>query len=242
MRKQDTKDEHMDGLGQIVSVGEVFHWGRFDPKHKQLAFSYEGSGLSVSRCPEAWHQIARLGGNPLHRLAKAGARFLNMTALDDNQREYLLDMARRSGRLVQVKAWQVTVYDEELERLTHYLYRSAEEAEGEADEAEDGRASIARTNSHEAGPALRYAPAQGQMGAAIEDIAILEWLEDETDLDGAWWFETYDPDTYSAPRGTIFQSRLSSWAVEPADTNISDEDIPDIFEDGEALSLPVVKA
>lgn len=215
---------------RTVCIGEVFHWGLLDPERRNFSFSYEGSGLSVSRCPEAWQQIAKLGGHPLHRLSRTGGRFLDMTALGEYGREYLLDMARRSGRLVQVEAWKVTTYDEELECFTHSVYMTAEEAEQEIDEIDDGYVAIIHASSHKAGPAFRYAPAQEDMGITIEDIAILEWLEDETDLDGAWWFETYDPDNLSAPRGVIFQSRLTSWAIERTDENIQDDDIPDLFE------------
>lgn len=214
----------------VVIFPEVFHWGHLDPCHRPSSYSYEGSGVSVSRCPEAWQQIAKLGGNPLQRLTKPGGRFLDMTALRSGDRDYLLDMARRSGRLIPVEVWKVTTYDEELDCYTHSLYWTHEEAEREIDDIAEGYVAIFRTNSHTTGPSFRYAPARENMGVTVEDIAILEWLEDETDLDGAWWFELYAPDSLSAPRGVIFPSRLSSWTAETADTDIADDNIPDIFE------------
>lgn len=65
-----------------LQVDALFHVGLLDISQKKPE-SYEGNCLSVSLCPEAWRDIARLRGD-CFRLAKPGAQFLDVNAFLDS--------------------------------------------------------------------------------------------------------------------------------------------------------------
>ena len=62
----------------VRKFSHVFHIGTFDIQNRK-DFSYEGAGLSVSRDPEAWYKIAKLGGNTLFVLTKVAISFPRMS-------------------------------------------------------------------------------------------------------------------------------------------------------------------
>src|SRR5574337_1870084 len=63
----------------VVTVSRVFHVGAMNHSLKGArGSSLEAGCLSVSLCPAAWTEIAKLGGNATWCLRRDGAAFLDV--------------------------------------------------------------------------------------------------------------------------------------------------------------------
>lgn len=202
-----------------LTAGTLFHIGTLDPEHKGHFYSgsHEGHGVSVSHCPHAWCQIAKLGGSPLWEVTKAGAQFVDVHGFMDTPvlRRELSAWALLNGYATAEPRWKAWYQDEEDESYSFSLHASLEEAENEStaeppeDEADTRQVSVlvatealgARVGGH-----LMPNP------DATEQL-LMVWLEDmHPEIDGVWWAERYNPDGYSAPRAAIFPAKLGTWA------------------------------
>jgi len=190
--------------------------------------SMEGLGVSVSECPEAWMQIARLGDGDTWRLTprlQTGV-FLDVHAISQEQEDELTRVAIAEGLLVEEPRWKAiwAVRDEEDEIMSldeDYEYsffgnrRSA--AVHARSMAPDGRTwRVDHVSMPVPTEKLRSIWAE-RFRDKLEDTTAAEvaWqvvLErDRPDLDGFWWNDLLDPDRLSAPRGMIFYSRIKNW-------------------------------
>jgi hypothetical protein len=211
----------------IVELPAVYHVGakpkRSGGKKRTTRASWEGSALSVSLHPAAWVRIARLGGARWWKLTRRDAtpgRFVSMLDLGGN-RIKVLHEAERRGLLVRKRLWRLWWRDTEIDEDVYELYDDREEAE---EYFVDAKAELldARMESYSGWVATRLLTNQvgrpSRIGRATdpaldEDLAILTVLETSGDVDGVWWDEELNPALHSAPRGGIFQSRLSDWTA-----------------------------
>jgi hypothetical protein len=217
----------------VITLGRVFHVGSMNPADlgaNSGKTSQEGDCLSVSLCPNAWSQIARIGGQT-HLLAKAGATFLDVLEL------------RRSGEamasvrewglangLVEVRdLWRSWLFDDESDDWRSFLFSTAESAFDEALDRDDydapddvpgpdGKPGIEKVAVLvAAGDLSRLSGMECRPDEDATDAMILAWARAEGEsalgrgLDGVWWSEDYDPDCLSAPRGGIFKERVLEW-------------------------------
>lgn len=209
-----------------------FHVG--DLSKKVQKNSYEGSGLSVSDCPEAWQRIARLGGEITYKLEREGGRFLDMLYVSIPVRKELFQWAVEKGYLTKNDIWVYHFYDEEFDGFYEMELPSLEDAQAEADweeldEAE--QAIVMKRLKNRENEAEEYAStifnatrfsatemlleAEGWTGSCTssqaEDFAIMRYAEEVLLLDGVYWDEELDVARLSAPRAVIFQSQLPYW-------------------------------
>lgn len=196
----------------IKSYAIVKHVGSMVASDKRRN-SHEGAGLSVSRHPEEWQEIAR---GFVHGDTWSGKR-------SDGTKGRFADYHRiTKATLADVERWAVeaglatpteihcfSYEDDELECTRSFAFATEEERDQEAEEHEDAEfftePGIAATDAlreisrHDCGP-----------GFATE-MALLAYIDRETDLDGCWWNDVLDVDALSAPRGVITPSRISAW-------------------------------
>lgn len=116
----------------IVQFPYVLHVGELDAALKGKtghASSYEGSGLSVSRHPKEWEQIARLGGSPTWKIkhASGGISLLDAHALDQRLRQEIAQWAGDQGLCAEGTVFKLWREDEEGEQRFS-LYASQAEA------------------------------------------------------------------------------------------------------------------
>lgn len=228
----------------LLELPEVYHLGSLDPAKRGERFtdSLEGPCLSVSLCPHAWQQIAKLGGVPLHRLSRPGGLFLDVLELlrDAKLKGAVLQWAVDEDLVETHTLYRAWSFDDELDGWRYMLFPSESEAFEEFDCGCDSPAELEGPNG---GPGiepvqvpcvtpmlakrmeLRYNPAEDGT-----DYAVLAWAQDKLpellghQLDGVWWSEDYDPLAYSAPRGGIFPERVRAWQKTPAEP-VDDEDL-----------------
>ncbi|MBC8739791.1 hypothetical protein F6X40_24055 [Paraburkholderia sp. UCT31] len=207
---------------QTVSFELLYHIGSFDPRAKgsQFSKSHEGHGLSVSEYPDAWRQIARLGGQPLWRLSKRGNQFLDYHALSNDERLLIRAWGVEKGWVVHKTVWTVEYYDSEAEDSRVMYCRSEDEAKKEAgfplgeDEAKIATREIVAATE-------KLAEFVGFMpdDMMAEHLLAVAYAETILLVDGVFWDDELAPLSYSAPRAVIFPARLPSWTV----VNVSDD-------------------
>jgi hypothetical protein len=197
----------------LVRYSEVWHVGSLNPADKgRDGNSHEGAGLSVSRDPEVWAEIAKLVG-PTHGLRRADAAFLNYHRF--TRRDVACEWAVSQGLLFYGHFFEVSWYDSEWDDRLHTLFMSREQAAAEFDAVRES------DDSAELRPMEGWCGTRrlsGRMGFEVdpifaEELAISCWVEDATALDGIWWQDQFAPERLSAPRGVIVLSRLPFWTI-----------------------------
>ena len=114
----------------LLRLPTVYHLGTLNPQERGQRFrsSYEGAGLSVSLCPHAWEQIARLGGQPLHTLSKPDAVYLDLHQLTSNMHDAISQWAIDQGLAEERVLWRAYDYDSEEEEIFSLSFPSREQA------------------------------------------------------------------------------------------------------------------
>lgn len=189
-------------------LSKVFHVGFYshgNPRSKRSDYSLEGNGLSVSQCPDDWIKIAKLGGSNLYGLTKKNPNFF---------------MAHESGN---EQAIQWCIDNDFLKPKTKYrAYMTNEEGEEcyfESDrlkEAEEESEDVRVVDGYvfgEKGRAYWKQSFSSRISNSMaEDFAVIFFAEAHG-YDGVWWNDDLDASRLSAPRGVIFQHKLSEWKV-----------------------------
>lgn len=205
--------------------GMVLHIGMMDPGQKATFHrdSFEGHGLSVSTCPDAWRRIARIGGQPLWALERQGAQFLDMIQVREDQSlmDKITDWGVEQGLAERKQLFQAWQYDDEIGSWVYSLHSAWEQAADECDEdlSEGPEGAVVTAIEVVAGtPALSEMMQVRDLSCRdAVDYVIMAWAEAHVPgLDGVWWSELYEPACLSAPRGAIFPSRLDRWSVSEA--------------------------
>lgn len=196
----------------LKSFDVLYHVGTFDPKDKGCrGESFEGPGLSVSSHPEAWRQIAKLGGAPVWRLRRPEGRLLDALSLKRRQRALIQDWALSQGLVRSGSIWAVRWFDEDSNGDVEMHFESEEDARRELDE---GRSLHERPRRLIALPALAQYVQRSAPLILVEDFITLAYAELVLDLDGVYWSETLTPWNLSAPRGVLFPSKVALWSRE----------------------------
>ena len=212
----------------VLKTTTVFHIGTLDPNRKQRD-SHEGHCLSVSRCPEAWRGIVRLGGFPLWRLSRPGATFVDVLRLAKDA-----DLVRRitawglDRKLVELRQlWKAWGTDEAGD--WHYsLHASDAAAFAEVDDDEGPNGSAVEPVEILTGTPLLAAHvrvANLDTTDAFDFLALVFTEQMLPDADGLWWSEIFDPEALSAPRGGILPDRLARFNVRPISFASVDDDV-----------------
>lgn len=186
---------------------KLYHIGslRLEDKGQQ---SQEGAGLTVTTHPEEWSAISEMITGALWEASKPNNRFLNMYKLSKKHKQSIIDWGVENGYVKTKAIYRVEYYDGDLDMEVYQEYDSREEAEEENDpkDIEEIRSGLVatsrltnRTNYPGAGPTIAF------------DLLTTVFVEDATQLDGVWWEDRLDVSVYSAPRGVIVPSRVSSW-------------------------------
>jgi hypothetical protein len=187
----------------LYESGIVHHVGSLDPSEKGSG-SYEGYCLSVSEDPDAWIRIARLGGRETWSSQKGGA-FLDILALEDGQREAIVDWAVAEGILERIVTYGFSWFDEEDESDRYCVFSTEEERDGEMEFEEPYEAAGWRMLPE---ALLRHGQTREAVGDFAFDLAVVDYVSATTELDGVWWHERLDPESLSAPRGAVLPERM----------------------------------
>lgn len=174
--------------------------------------SQEGHCLSVSECPDAWRQIAKIGGYPLWELIKPGNAFLHAHALKKAERKLIEAWALQQGFVQAGTLFQAWSTDEEGEPIFG-LYLTREEAVDELGEDAYEASDIKEVPAVLPTEALSAYCQQKVDFLDVEDMIQLCYADKVLGLDGVFWNDRLDPYAYSAPRAGILPHKLAEWSV-----------------------------
>lgn len=200
------------------ALQKVFHVGTLAAQDKSRnGKSMEGAGLSVSLHPQAWVEIAELGGLPFWELSKSTAgQFLDAHQLSSHQRASVAGWASQQGYLQRQPVWRVTWTDCETDEAVYMEFDSHALAQQEHDcRVADEDPGLMLTE-HET---LRATPLMSErigfkLSSVLDfDLALTLFAEDVLQCDGVWWQDNLDVARLSAPRGVINLTSLPSWSA-----------------------------
>lgn len=186
--------------------------------------SYEGHGLSVSTCPEAWESIAKLGGQPwwtLESNSTVGSQFLDLLATSAESRATMVAWAVEKGFVTRCAGAKLSWYDADHDETVFTTFENPHSAQLEFEamtEEYDGEPGNAPVLESYDGWKLTSAglAAVARTRADLDEaptMAAILYCESETDLDGVYWDNTLDVHALSAPRAVIFPGRLRGFNV-----------------------------
>ena len=202
----------------ITSITPVYHVGDLDSERSKPYYNYEGRGLSISTHSDAWQQIARLSGDVYTLLNDQSEFYVVDPRSDTIQVER--DLCTDRGYIKSKTGYKVSYSDPEVGEERYLLYYDRESAESE----KDNRADLTdinltqtavydlATNGEEY---WREAFTKSASAADPVEVASLIpiFVALELSVDGVWWDHPVQPESYTAPRGTIFQPQLDNWHI-----------------------------
>ena len=196
-----------------VHFEELYHVGSMNPAHKRTG-SLEGAGLSVSRHPESWMQIARGDVNgEIWKLTKPNNTFLNFHALKPEQRQVLTSWGIQHRFVEGGETFLLPYYDEDFEEDREMEFDTHEDAVEEATYLGLDPATIKHDKAVlKPTPKLLSVTNNGR-GDALHLLSTI-YVEAMLPFDGVWWADEFDPDRLSAPRGVICRGKVSEWTAE----------------------------
>jgi len=201
----------------VLAYRRVWHIGTLDSAAKGTD-SHHGDGLAVSLHPDAWSDIARLAGRQI-RLEKETAAFVDMlTCLRDvHVMREVWSWSLEQGYVERGPVYTVHYYDSEDGMWCHIPFLKEEVARAEYVgmdlPSRQKRYSVKRETNRSTERMRQRAMHSTSPLAFVNDFALLFFIEDHiSEVDGVWWNHILDPFRLSAPFGTIFRSKLSSWA------------------------------
>ncbi len=202
----------------VLAIHRVWHTGTLNSAHKRRN-SYEGAGLSVSECPDAWESIARgMIRGRRHELTCADGRFLDAHRMRKAHRAEIRRWAIAEGYAQEGTIYRYSLYNEDFERMDRNDFATREEALYEA----DGQARVRPRQGLIATDKFR-ADSTRDLDVLDEDRSLAPlYAEQVLRLDGVWWTDVLDELCLSAPCGTIAASRLGRWSVKRA--KVSDDE------------------
>lgn len=196
-----------------VSFEELYHVGTMDAADKRSG-SLEGAGLSVSRHPFSWMEIARGQVNgEVWKLTKSGNQFLHFHKLNPEQRQVLTNWGIQHRFVEGGESFVLTYYDEDFEEDRELEFDTQEEA---AEEAVYLGADPARI-THVRGvlkPTLKLLSVTNKGTGDTLQLLSTIYVEAMLPFDGVWWADEFDPDRLSAPRGVIARNKVAEWKAE----------------------------
>lgn len=205
----------------IKKFKRLYHVGMFaEQPAPHSRDSHEGPCLSVSRVPEAWRSIARLGRDPLWMLDKPDGKFLHMHKLSKKLRAEIVQWGYANGYATEGLGW-ITERDEGSEEggdeddVRFFTDESEALAIRHCGTTEEVRARYTRVMPFATEKLTAYAEQKLDLDMVFDMLALV-YAEQVLDLDGLFWNERLDIYSYSAPRAGIVRSKLSSWAIKLA--------------------------
>lgn len=215
-----------------ILVDSVIHVGCTDITPREQpgsSGSQEGQMLSVSQCPAAWTEIARLGGGEWSDISRDGAplKFLDFNKMTEEVIDLLSERGIANGLAEKRLMWRAWATDEDGEDQ-YSLFDTQDQAMRETEEGCQPPTEDVRLVATEKLAMLwcnkpAMSPFFTMSALAAECFA-------HSDLDGIWWHDELAPNHCSAPRAGIFQHRLPELQMQVVPSYLSVEEDYEIDE------------
>ena len=200
-----------------VSFKQLYHVGSLDTSLKR-EHSYEGAGLSVSTHPDAWREIGRgavVGDTYI--ATKSTNKFLAAHKLNKSAKTAIADWAVERGLIEPKETVRVSWFDDEMDNTMYQEFSSMDAAEDEFGDL-DGYEVSRNTKGYLPTDRLKKLSKNPNMSATGVLDYVLPIYAEAQGYDGVWWQDKLDVSRYSAPRGVIVPSKLSTWDFQQQNT------------------------
>lgn len=128
--------------------------------------------------------------------------------------------ATNNGYVLAGERFEVQYEDTEYEETRMLVCSTHDEAVAEAEEL-DGVVIVTSGYLPTLAMTIRAGHTHAPI-AFVSDFALAFWVEDCcSQVDGLWWNDRLAPERLSAPRGVIFNSRLTAWRRTVQRSNVS---------------------
>ena len=193
-----------------VLIGDIYHVGTMDIS-KKSNYSHEGDGLSISNCPDEWVEITEgFTYGDYFRLSKPDMKLLDYYGLTDGEKSEIQRLALENGYVEEATLYKSISYGEFGDDEYFSLYDNYDDALEEADGDEE---CVEEVDGLIPTQKLRDRSLVKIDLLMVRDVITALYAEQVLGYDGIWWDEELDVGVYSAPRGVIFNSRVSSFDV-----------------------------
>ena len=186
---------------------KLWHWGELDYSKKQAqGISFEGRLFSTSVYPNAWRSICKYGNSPLHSsvetlyLIDSNAIFYSTAYPAKRLRQAIQEWGIGQGLLENALIYRVTESDDELGIDCQTFYRTAAEADSNANDPEQ----IDTLSLVICSAKLNHINGFPAIAVVGESYALIEWAKQFQGLDGIYWNDTLRPGLM-APRAGLFE-------------------------------------
>ena len=203
----------------FLSVKEVWHVGDMDINLKSN-FSLEGDLLSVSQTPQTWNKIGRLNGNN-NRLEFNEALYVDYYYFKEKYYNAVIDWALENHYIIESQTFSYAYYDDEMEDELEFIFDTIDELLEEFPDVEDEDISTDLNWKLTEGFKLENkSSSKSDFDLTNLHIKYIEQniLTQNENVVGVWWNDNFDPLRYSAPRGGIFNEKLSLFKIYKEDS------------------------
>lgn len=213
----------------LFSIDSVWHVGNLD-KMKKSSFSLEGDLLSVSLTPKTWSKLARANGVN-HKLELKGALYVDFYDFLEHNLDDIIRWANDKGYINKEKVYSFTYYDDEIDEELTFSFDTVDALVSEFPDASDDEIHIDESYVL----SETYIAQNKSSSKSKYDITNvqIEFIEDHVVADneqivGIWWNDAFRPESFSAPRGGIFNSRLHLFNISK-EASLFDVDIEELY-------------
>ena len=194
-----------------ITLKSLTHIGTLDAADKGVrGQSYEGPGVSVSDCPEAWEHIASLGGLSWWSLDPQSVRLVDGHRLLEEQGDDLMLWGLSNGLLENAPGFKGTFYDDEFECEMSFIKPTLEALQEEIDGVEDVKIEEIMTMPR---ATAKLIDLMQWKNYDVFDYTAMQLLAQayarEQGEDGIWWEDQLNEYMLSAPRGVLFPETMA---------------------------------
>lgn len=191
---------------------QAYHVGTMNHADKRRG-SQEGAGLSISKHPDAWRQIAPsfVSGDDWVVRPQKAAHFLDIHKLKQPHRAVIETWGIEKGLTEMAPIFELTYFDDEFEQDFTCLFTNEQDAIAESDEC---GGQVTPVQGLVASDALKAISLNDCEPVLVHDMLTIAYAELALHLTRCWWTDRLDIERLSAPRGVIFQSQIHRWSIE----------------------------
>lgn len=211
-----------------LSINNLFHFGKMNITDKNT-HSHEGNGLSVSICPFEWMRITKSYSATTFMLSKDNPMLLDFHKLPDKSLDKIIQWGINEKYINKINGFEYSYYDDEFECDLNLKFKTLSEALAEIgyDMSQLDKQELDSILEDNEITSCSIYEGTAKMGNELgwePDISlaltylITFYTEKVLNYDGVYWDDILDVSRLSAPRGMIFNSKISTFKITKFDT------------------------
>lgn len=192
---------------KTISFDNLYHIGTLKKENKSDT-SLEGiNGISISSDSNIWGEINDIHGNgDTFEFTKKENTFVDAHSLSQKTKDLIMEWGVENGFLSSVTKYKYEYYDEDSELDSFLVFDTL-------DEALDDYNYDDLTIFKEYNATQKFKDIVGENNAWNLELMLSVYTNKTTNFDGIYWNDESNKNKYSAPRGIIFEDKISSWSI-----------------------------